>query len=144
MEPSKEIIKKYHNGEITILWKPKKCIHSGACVDALPKVYRPTEKPWIQQNQATTAELKAQIVTCPSGALSYVVNDEHNEVKEIPSGVLVEVREKGPLLVKGTVQITHADGRKEVRENVTTFCRCGASENKPFCDGTHRAIDFIA
>jgi len=144
MEPAKEISKKYDNGEITIVWKPNKCIHAGACVDALPKVYRPKEKPWIQPDQATTAQLKAQIATCPSGALSFVDNQASSKTSTAPSAVSIEVRKKGPLLVRGTVQITHADGRTEQRDEITTFCRCGASANKPFCDGTHRSIDFNA
>jgi uncharacterized Fe-S cluster protein YjdI len=61
----------YSNGEITINWKPDKCIHAGECVKNLPDVYKPTEKPWVQINNASTEELKAQIAKCPSGALSW-------------------------------------------------------------------------
>lgn len=71
----KEIEKKYSNGELTVVWKPKKCIHAGECVKALPQVYNPREKPWIKVENATTEELKAQINKCPSGALSYLMND---------------------------------------------------------------------
>lgn len=68
---------KYSNGEITILWKPKLCIHSGICVKTLPKVYNPREKPWIKAENATTEELKNQISQCPSGALSFI--ETHND-----------------------------------------------------------------
>lgn len=64
------IIKEYSNGEITILWKPEICQHSGVCVKTLPKVYHPHEKPWIKIKNATTQELKEQVALCPSGALS--------------------------------------------------------------------------
>ena len=67
--------KKYSNDDITINWQPSKCIHAGECVKALPKVYRPKEKPWISIENATTEELMAQIKKCPSGALSYTKND---------------------------------------------------------------------
>lgn len=60
----------YSNGEITILWKPEKCIHSGICVKTLPEVYHPKERPWIKANNATTEELIKQVSKCPSGALS--------------------------------------------------------------------------
>lgn len=60
----------YHNGEITILWKPKVCIHSGICVKTLPKVYDPKARPWIRIENATTQELLEQVAKCPSGALS--------------------------------------------------------------------------
>ena len=68
----KEITKKYSNGEITIIWKPKTCIHSGICVRTLPKVYNPKAVPWLLIENATTEELKAQLIKCPSSALSYV------------------------------------------------------------------------
>lgn len=66
----------YKNDNITIVWKPSLCIHSGNCVSALPKVYKPLKKPWIQIENATTDELVVQIKTCPSGALSYYNNKE--------------------------------------------------------------------
>ena len=62
--------KEYSNGEITIVWQPKKCIHSGVCVKTLPKVYNPQERPWIKPENATTQELIDQVGKCPSGALS--------------------------------------------------------------------------
>lgn len=62
--------KEYSNGEITIVWQPNKCIHSGVCVMTLPKVYNPKERPWIKPENATTQELIDQVAKCPSGALS--------------------------------------------------------------------------
>ncbi len=62
--------KEYTNGEITILWKPSLCTHSGMCVKTLPQVYHPKEKPWIKMENATNEELIKQVSTCPSGALS--------------------------------------------------------------------------
>lgn len=64
----------YNAGKITILWKPKVCIHAGVCVKMLPKVYNPKERPWIKTENATAEELKNQIEHCPSGALSYKLN----------------------------------------------------------------------
>lgn len=62
--------KEYSNGEITILWQPALCTHSGVCVKTLPKVYNPKEKPWEKITNASTQELKDQVALCPSGALS--------------------------------------------------------------------------
>lgn len=67
-------VKHYKNQDITVNWEPSKCQHAGECVKALPNVYKPAEKPWITIENATTAELKAQIAKCPSGALSYTEN----------------------------------------------------------------------
>lgn len=65
----------YSNQDITIVWQPKKCIHAGACVKALPQVYNPKERPWVKIENASTEELKKQIATCPSGALSWKENN---------------------------------------------------------------------
>lgn len=62
--------KEYSNGEVTILWKPEKCIHAGICVKTLPQVYNPKERPWIKPENATTTEIINQVAKCPSAALS--------------------------------------------------------------------------
>lgn len=69
-----EKIHQYSNTDLTVVWKPAKCIHAAECVGALPQVYKPSEKPWINIENATTEELIAQINTCPSGALTYKLN----------------------------------------------------------------------
>ena len=61
----------YSNGDLTIVWQPTLCIHSGICARTLPQVYDPKGRPWIKPENATTQELMAQIDRCPSGALSY-------------------------------------------------------------------------
>lgn len=66
----------YSNGEITVIWQPDKCTHSGICVRLLPAVYAPGKKPWINVQNATTEELIAQVDKCPSGALSYRLEKE--------------------------------------------------------------------
>lgn len=71
-----EMKKEYSNGEITIVWQPKLCEHAGVCVRTLPNVYKPKEKPWIQIENATTDELIDQVNRCPSGALSFYMNEE--------------------------------------------------------------------
>ena len=71
-----ENIHTYTNGEMTIFWKPDKCIHAGICVKMLPDVYDPKARPWLNIENASTEELKAQVNRCPSGALSFRMNDE--------------------------------------------------------------------
>ncbi len=70
------IEKEYSNGEITVTWRPDLCIHAGNCIQMLPDVYRPNERPWIRLENATTEELIKQIKCCPTGALSYLSNNE--------------------------------------------------------------------
>lgn len=137
-----EIIKNYDNGELTVVWKPAKCIHAAECVKALPKVYNPKEKPWIKIENASSDELKAQIAKCPSGALSYVAHKEEPTIIE-ELETKVEVLENGPLLVFGSLEVVNSKGEKELKDNTTAFCRCGASNNKPYCDGNHVKVEFI-
>ncbi len=66
----------YTNEKLTIIWQPDLCCHSGVCVQTLPNVYRPSERPWIKIENATTPELIEQVNNCPSGALSYRMNNE--------------------------------------------------------------------
>ena len=69
-------IHKYTNGEITVIWKPAACIHSGICFKGLAQVFDPRRKPWIDMSQADTQQIIEQVKKCPSGALSYVMNEE--------------------------------------------------------------------
>lgn len=54
----------------------------------------------------------------------------------------VEVLANGPFLVRGRVRVKDAEGHVVAEETRVALCRCGASQNKPFCDNTHRAIGF--
>lgn len=64
--------KRYTNGEITILWQPALCQHTGICFRGLPDVFDPRRRPWIQPDAASTEEIVAQVAKCPSGALTIV------------------------------------------------------------------------
>ncbi len=135
-----DITKKYSNEEITVIWRPSLCIHSKKCWTNLSSVFKPREKPWITLEGTDTEIIMKQIDQCPSAALSYRLNKQimsaaHSENK-------IEIAPNGPILVHGTIEITHSNGKKETKEKVTALCRCGASGNKPFCDGSHRKIDF--
>ncbi|WP_350284454.1 (4Fe-4S)-binding protein [uncultured Croceitalea sp.] len=136
----KEIIKEYANGDLTVIWKPKKCIHSEICVKTLPEVYDPNGKPWIKPENASIEALKSQISKCPSAALTYRIAGE--KAVEENQETECTVVQNGPLLVSGTLKVTLANGTIETKNRSTAFCRCGASTNKPYCDGSHKKIDF--
>ncbi len=140
----KEIIKEYKTEGITVIWKPRKCIHSEVCVKELPQVYKPNDKPWIVPENASASDLRSQIDQCPSGALTYRLEEGSEEQKKSDNHMSnkVEVLPNGPLMVHGELEITLADGSKENKSKPTAFCRCGASAKKPYCDGSHRAAGF--
>ena len=137
----KEIVREYSHGDFTVVWKPKKCIHAEICVKTLPEVYDPEGKPWINPENASVDALKSQIDKCPSGALTYKHKGETK--MEETTGTECSIVENGPLLVNGTLKVILANGTEEIKKRSTAFCRCGASNNKPYCDGTHNSIGFV-
>ncbi len=144
---AKNVVKKYDNGEITITWQPGLCIHSAKCwhpEHGLPEVFNPRERPWIKPENADTDRLIAQINKCPSGALGYTMNKSAEQPSPASTpGTMVEVAPNGPLLVFGKIQVKDAAGQLQEKDKVTAFCRCGASANKPYCDGTHKHVEFV-
>lgn len=140
---------KYSNGEVTVVWKPKVCIHSTICWKGLLSVFNPKEKPWIKMDGASTTQIIEQVRKCPSGALSYFMNADAIEdkpgsavVAEAAHLMKIKVAPNGPYLVQSECVIIHADGKEETKNGTVALCRCGASGNKPYCDGSHNKIGF--
>ena len=55
--------KEYTNGEVTVIWQPKKCIHSANCAKGLSSVFQPRSKPWIKMDGASSDEIMSVIET---------------------------------------------------------------------------------
>jgi CDGSH-type Zn-finger protein len=88
-----------------------------------------------------------QACNCPSGRLTIWKNGDRIEPDLEPSIGIVEdpgVGAGGPLRVKGGIEIESADGTPYETRNRVTLCRCGHSDNKPLCDGSHRRAGFKA
>jgi len=66
---------KYSNNDIIVIWQPDICIHSTKCWRELIPVFNPKEKPWIKMDGADTERIIEQVKRCPSGALSYKLNE---------------------------------------------------------------------
>lgn len=137
----RKITKKYTNGEVTVVWQPDKCIHSTLCFTGLPQVFNPRERPWVKPEGAATQQIIDQVKRCPSGALSYFMNDEENK-EEAHLESVIEVLSNGPLLIYGTLKLKDKNGEQTLENKTTALCRCGQSSNKPFCDGTHAKVNF--
>lgn len=77
------------------------------------------------------------------GFKDYGAVGERGDAQVTAGGSLsVTPAKNGPLLVKGNLTVISSGGRESWRGTQVALCRCGASENKPFCDGKHKAIDF--
>lgn len=123
---------------VTIQFEGKRCIHARFCVLGAPAVFLANVKgPWIKPDGDTVENVLHTIRQCPSGALSYKRHDGGPEEKPPPVN-LVRMRENGPLAIHADISLK---GKAEKR---LTLCRCGASKNKPYCDGAHKEARFVA
>lgn len=117
----------------------KLCIHSRFCVTGAPKVFLANvEGPWIHPDDMDVEELAAVARECPSGAIQYTRKD--GAPGESPPPVnLIRTLQDGPNAFRGDLRI---DGVPIGYR--ATLCRCGASKNKPYCDGSHHDVHFDA
>jgi uncharacterized Fe-S cluster protein YjdI len=80
-----EIVKRYTNGEITVIWQPSLCVHSTVCFRGLPQVFDPRNRPWVTIEGSDTATIVSQVDQCPSGALSYERNEAPAAIPDKPN-----------------------------------------------------------
>ncbi|MEI6696547.1 MAG: (4Fe-4S)-binding protein [Bacteroidota bacterium] len=136
-----KIKKKYSNGEVTVIWEPQLCDHSGICYRSLPDVFKPSSRPWIDANAATTLEIIKTVKRCPTKAITFELNGEITE-NENKSKTIITILQDGPLLLDGNFKVMDNNGNEVVCSDSIALCRCGASKIKPFCDGAHHRIGF--
>lgn len=130
----------YVGKSITIHDNRAICSHAGRCTDGLPSVWRMRVEPWIEPDAAEVNAIVEIIKQCPSGALSYSIDGvEHRDHHTEPS---VTASPGGPYVVTGGIALKDASWGDGASTEHYTLCRCGASKNKPFCDGTHWHINF--
>ena len=142
MQEQKKITKHYKNDEITIVWQPHLCVHSTLCFRGLPNVFDPRKRPWVTPEHSDSETIMKQIDACPSRALTYFKESENQENVEVTNEIIVEPTKNGLLMVYGNISIKDSGVNLTKNHKVTALCRCGASENKPFCDGSHVKINF--
>ncbi len=131
----------YVGTHITIHHNRGICSHAGFCTDNLASVFRMKEKPWIDPDGAEADAIIATIKQCPSGALSYSI--ERAEYRDQERKPMIAVSRDGPLYISGSVELKDQPWGEGASQEHYTLCRCGASKNKPFCDGTHWHVKFV-
>lgn len=144
--------REYTNGEITVYWKPAKCIHATTCYKELIEVFNPRNRPWVNMKGAPTKRIIEVVNKCPTEALTYEWNkdikdgtnvkkpDTKQEVKRTE----LKVMKGGPLIVRGAFTVIDENGNELKSTKITSLCRCGNSQKMPFCDGSHRKVGFDA
>jgi CDGSH-type Zn-finger protein/uncharacterized Fe-S cluster protein YjdI len=133
--------RRYLGPAITVTYEAKRCIHVAECLRGLPEVFDKKRRPWILPTAASADATATVVRRCPSGALHYERQDGGDPEPPDEENSVV-VRPRGPLYVRGRVHLLAADGSSIVEDVRLALCRCGQSQNKPFCDNTHRAIGF--
>lgn len=131
----------YVGKRITIHFNNGICSHAGFCWRGVPDVFRLGERPWIHPDGASPEDIIAVIEQCPSGALSYTVDGvEHRDLDREPA---IHIIPRGPYCLVGGIEVEEEEPRAEqVSREHSCCCRCGASRNKPFCDGSHFLMPF--
>ncbi|MDQ6669222.1 MAG: CDGSH iron-sulfur domain-containing protein [Chloroflexota bacterium] len=140
----------YVGQQISILDNRGTCQHSGYCTDRLATVFHLGSDPFVTPSGGRMDEIIRAVRDCPSGALSYAMDgrEAREQVdygnKREPS---IEVSKDGPYRVAGGIALKDSDGIDERRNDGASrehyaLCRCGRSQNKPFCTGMHWYVGF--
>jgi CDGSH-type Zn-finger protein/uncharacterized Fe-S cluster protein YjdI len=132
--------RKYTRPEITVTYQPRRCTHVTECLRRAPQVFNNWEQPWVRVENGTVAAIVKAVELCPTGALHYERTDGGAQEQPAPTNT-VWVTPNGPYYVFGDFELVLPDGTV-IAETRAALCRCGASQNKPFCDNSHRASGF--
>ena len=141
--------RKYTNGDITVHWRPSECIHATYCYGELIEVFNPRKRPWINMQGASTEEIIRIVNKCPTNALTFKWNKDieketgvQKDRLETGTNTEIKIMENGPMIIKGNFKILGTDGKELKQMKVASICRCGQSDNLPYCDGKHNKTGY--
>jgi CDGSH-type Zn-finger protein/truncated hemoglobin YjbI len=140
----------YPGEQVTIFDNRGICQHAGLCTDRLATAFRTTQEPFVAPSGARMDELVRAVRDCPSGALSLAFDnveardlvDWHGSREQA-----IEITQDGPYRITGGLPLADATGADVPRAAGSSrehyaLCRCGHSQNKPFCSGMHWYVGF--
>ena len=140
----------YIGQQVTVLDNRGLCQHSGLCTDRLASVFHLGREPFVSPSGGRMDEIIRAVRDCPSGALSYALDTvearaqvDHADQRE-PA---IEVSLDGPYRITGGLPLVNGSGEDVARNEGASrehyaLCRCGHSQNKPFCSGMHWYVGF--
>ena len=140
----------YPGEQVTVFDNRGICQHSGLCTTRLPATFHVASDPFVTPSGARMDEIIRAVRDCPSGALSYGIDGEEQRAQTDWGGTrppTIVVTKDGPYRLSGTVEIVDANSEPIARSQGASrehaaLCRCGHSQNKPFCSGMHWYVDF--
>lgn len=137
----KSKIREYRGETISVQYDAGRCIHEAECVRELPQVFDVEKRPWIDPDSAGADRLAEVVCRCPTGALKFQRSDGGPSESAAEENA-IRIGADGPLYLEGDLIIEDSEGQTLLRDTRIAFCRCGASRNKPFCDGAHSRASF--
>jgi len=140
----------YVGQSVTVLDNRGTCQHSGLCTDRLASVFHLGQEPFVTPSGGRLDEIVRAVRDCPSGALSYAMDTVEAREQVDYAGQrepAIEVSQDGPYRITGGIPLVAADGGDVARNAGSSrehyaLCRCGHSQNKPFCSGMHYYVNF--
>jgi CDGSH-type Zn-finger protein/truncated hemoglobin YjbI len=139
----------YDGVQVTVLDNRGICQHSGFCTDRLSSVFH-TEGVFVTPSGGRMDEIIRAVRDCPSGALSYAIDGVEARAQVDWDGErepAIAISKDGPYRITGEIDLRGEDGKSVERAHGSSLehyalCRCGHSQNKPFCSGMHWYVDF--
>jgi CDGSH-type Zn-finger protein/uncharacterized Fe-S cluster protein YjdI len=133
--------RRYTSDAIAVTFEAQRCIHAAECVRGLPAVFDRNRRPWVLPSAAAADEIAVVIERCPTGALHYE-RGEGGPAERPDARNTLYVRARGPYYARGKLRVLTAQGELYLHDVRVAFCRCGQSQNKPFCDNSHIGAHF--
>ncbi len=113
------------------------CMSAGFCGTGTTHVWKMLEE---SMDPAQIQLMRDMVWRCPAGSIAMVRQDGILDEPEMPQEIAI--LPAGPIWVRGRIPIVGSDGEPWEALNRVTLCRCGSSKIKPFCDGSHNALNF--
>lgn len=130
----------YQGKDVVVSFNPRLCGHAAECGRIAGAIFNPSQKPWVQPDQGSRAEVEAVVAACPSGALKIAPPDDAGP-DLFADRAEITVQKNGPYWMQGVEPPGPLQG-EGMCEGKYLLCRCGKSGAKPYCDGSHRAAGW--
>jgi uncharacterized Fe-S cluster protein YjdI/CDGSH-type Zn-finger protein len=130
----------YSTEQVTVTFDPTRCIHAAECIRAQPEVFDSRRRRWIRPELGAPDAIADAVRRCPTGALHYQLPE--GAVETPADGATLHMKRNGPLYVRGKARVEREDGSAILEDYRFALCRCGATANVPFCDGSHTRVGF--